>query len=157
MVLRACSAVLRRPFIRRALATKPWVRRVALGAAFRDPRAMSPELAAKTMPLFGGRGFVDAVTAAGRAVQAMVPEAITCPVLLVWGERDVIAPAHCAEDMRDRLPDCELVVFAGAGHTPMIEFPDKFNDVALKFITDPHGGRCGPRRTSHGEHHIPGG
>jgi pimeloyl-ACP methyl ester carboxylesterase len=139
VVLRICSAVLRRRFIRQALATKQWVRRLALGAAFRDPRAMSPDLAAQTMPLFGGPGFVDAVAAAGRAVRATVPEAITCPVLMVWGERDVVAPARCAENMRDKLPDCELVVFAGAGHTPMIEFPDKFNDLALKFLAARNG------------------
>jgi pimeloyl-ACP methyl ester carboxylesterase len=132
VLLRICAAILRRRFIRRALATKPWVRRLALRAAFSDPRAMSPELAAKTMPLFGGPGFVDAVAAAGRAVHATVPEAITCPVLLAWGERDAIAPPWCAQQMHDRLPDSELVVFAGAGHTPMIEFPDQFNDLAVQ-------------------------
>jgi pimeloyl-ACP methyl ester carboxylesterase len=134
VVLRIGSAVLRQNFVRHALATKQWVRRLALRAAFRDPRVMSAELAAKTMPLFGGRGFVDAVAAAGRAVHATVPEAITCPVLLMWGERDVIAPPWCAKQMHDRLPDSELVVFAGAGHTPMIEFPERFNDLALRFI-----------------------
>jgi pimeloyl-ACP methyl ester carboxylesterase len=134
VVLRICAGILRRHFIRSALATKPWVRRLALRAAFRDPRAMSAELAAKTMPVFGGPGFVDAVAAAGRAVRATVPEAITCPVLLMWGEKDVIAPPWCAQQMHDRLPDSELVVFAGAGHTPMIEFPDRFNDLALRFM-----------------------
>jgi pimeloyl-ACP methyl ester carboxylesterase len=136
VVLRICSAILRRRFIRRALATKPWVRRLALRAAFHDPRVMSPELASETMPSFGGRGFVDAVAAAGRAVRATVPEAITCPVLLVWGERDVIAPPRSAQEMYDRLPDCELVVFAGSGHTPMIEFPSRFNDLALRFLAE---------------------
>ena len=142
VLLRICARILRRPFIRRAMATKPWVRRLALRAAFRDPRVMSPELAAETMPLFGGAGFVDAVAAAGRAVHATVAEAITCPVLLLWGERDVIAPPWCARQMHDRLPDSELVVFAGAGHTPMVEFPHQFNGLALRFIaarTDDRG------------------
>jgi pimeloyl-ACP methyl ester carboxylesterase len=143
VVLRMGSAVLRRRFVRRALATKPRVRRLALRAAFRDPRVMSPELAAETMPLFGGGGFVDAVAAAGRAVHATVPEAITCPVLLVWGERDVIAPPRCAQQMHDRLPDSELVVFGGSGHTPMIEFPDQFNDLALRFIAARNGDNRG--------------
>ena len=140
-VLRIGAGILRRRFIRTALATKPWVRRLALRAAFRDPRVMSAELAAKTMPVFGGPGFVDAVAAAGRAVHATVPEAITCPVLLMWGERDVIAPPRCAKQMHDRLPDSKLVVFAGAGHTPMIEFPEQFNDLALRFIAARNGDR----------------
>jgi pimeloyl-ACP methyl ester carboxylesterase len=134
VLLRICGGILRRRVIRSALATKPWVRRLALRAAFRDPRVMSAELAAKTMPVFGGPGFVDAVAAAGRAVRATVPEAIICPVLLMWGEKDVIAPPWCAQQMHDRLPDSELVVFAGAGHTLMIEFPDRFNDLALRFM-----------------------
>jgi pimeloyl-ACP methyl ester carboxylesterase len=139
VVLRICAGILRRRFIRSALATKPWVRRLALRAAFRDPRVMSAELAAKTMPSFGGPGFVDAVAAAGRAVRATVLEAITCPVLLMWGERDVIAPAWCAQQMHDRLPDSELVVIAGAGHTPMVEFPYQFNDLALRFMAARNG------------------
>jgi pimeloyl-ACP methyl ester carboxylesterase len=150
VVLRVCSAVLRRRFIRQALATKQWVRRLALGAAFHDPRAMSPELAAQTMPLFGGLGFVDAVAAAGRAVRATVPETVTCPVLLVWGERDIIAPAWCAQQMHDSLPDSELVVIAGAGHTPMVEFPYQFNDLALKFMAA-RNGDCGGLRGRTGD------
>jgi pimeloyl-ACP methyl ester carboxylesterase len=140
----------------RRLATKPWVRRLALCAAFRDPRVMSAELAAKTKPLFGGPGFVDAVAAAGRAVRATVPEAITCPVLLMWGERDVIAPPRCAKQMPDRLPDSELVVFAGAGHTPMIEFPEQFNDLALRFIAARSGDYSGVRRRTENGLPVPG-
>lgn len=134
VALRICVAILRRPLVRRALATKPWVRRVALGAAFRDTRAMSQELAGRTMPVFGGPGSVDAVGAAGRSVRATVPESITCPVLLVWGERDVIVSPRSARQMHDRLPDSELVVLASSGHSPMIEFPDRFNELALKFM-----------------------
>lgn len=132
--LRLAAAVLRRPFVRRALASKVWVRRLALRAAFADPAAMSPSLAAETMPVFAGPGFVDSVAAAGRSARAAVPEAIPCPVLLVWGERDVIAPAQCAHDMHARLPDSQLVVINGTGHSPMIEDPGAFNEAVLNFV-----------------------
>ncbi|WP_139043301.1 alpha/beta fold hydrolase [Mycobacterium lentiflavum] len=134
VVLRLCSAFLRRRFVRHALATRMWVRQIALRAAFRDPRAMSPELAAMTMPAFGGPGSVDAIPAAARSVHATVPESITCPVLLVWGEHDVVVPPSCAHQMHDKLPDCELAVFSGVGHSPMVELPDRFNDLALNFL-----------------------
>ncbi|TAM69823.1 alpha/beta hydrolase [Mycobacterium sp.] len=146
VALRICTAVLRRGFVRRALTTKAWVRRLALFAAFRDPRVMSPALAAQTMPLFGGPGSADAVAAAGRAVNATVPESITCPVLLVWGEHDAIVPPRCAHEMHEKLPDSELAVFAAAGHSPMVEFPDQFNDLALKFIASHDGERTDVRR-----------
>jgi pimeloyl-ACP methyl ester carboxylesterase len=139
--LRICVAILRRRFVRHALATKPWVRRLALRGAFRDPGVMSPALAALTMPLFGGPGSVDAVAAAGRAVNATVPESITCPVLLVWGEHDAVVPPSAAHQMHAKLPDCELAVFAGSGHSPMVEFPQQFNDLALSFINAHSGSR----------------
>lgn len=133
VALRLGAAVLRRGFVRRALAGKAWVRRLALRGGFRDPASLSPELAAVTMPLFGGPGFVDSVAASGRAVRASVPESIACPTLLVWGEHDVMAPLSCAQDMHSRLPSSELVVISGAGHSPMIEFPEQFNSAVLGF------------------------
>lgn len=150
VVLRLCSAILRRRFVRRALATKTWVRRIALRAAFRDPRVMSPELAAVTMPVFGGPGSADAIPAAARSVHATVPESITCPVLLVWGEHDVVVPPSAAHRMHDKLPDCELAVFSGSGHSPMVEFPDQFNDLALKFLAE----RNADRRSVSKKHQV---
>lgn len=137
VVLRIFAAVLGRRFVRRALVSKPWARRLVLRSGFRDPGVLSARLAAEIMPVFGGPGFVQAVAAAGRAVRAAVPEAITCPVLLIWGEHDVMAPLRCAQDMVRRLAHSELIVIAGAGHTPMIEFPKQFNDAVLTFTADP--------------------
>lgn len=133
VLLRMFSVILRPRFVRRALGTKPWLRRIVLRSGFRDPSAMSPELAAEIMPLFSGPGFIDAVAAAGRAVRRTAPESIACPVLLLWGEHDAMAPLRCAQDMQDRLPDSKLVVVPGAGHTPMIEYPDRFNEAVLAF------------------------
>lgn len=133
VMLRVFAAVLRRRFIRNMLATKPLVRQYALRAAFRDPAVLSPQLAAQIMPLLSAPGFVDAVAAAGRAVRETVPEAIMCPVLLVWGEDDPLAPLHCAEDMQAHLADSTLVAFSACGHTPQIEEPDGFNRAVLEF------------------------
>jgi pimeloyl-ACP methyl ester carboxylesterase len=133
VLLRIGAAIMRRGFIRRALASKAWVRQVALRAGFRDPGVLSPQLAAQIMPVFAGTGFVDSVAASGRAARATAPESIACPVLLVWGEHDAMAPLSCARDMHDRLPDSELAVIGGVGHTPMIESPDEFNRAVLSF------------------------
>ena len=133
VLLRAFCVVLRFQFVRTVLASKPWARQIALQAAFRDPAVLSPELAAQTMPLLNAPGFIDAVAASGRAVRSTVPEAIECPVLLVWGAKDRLAPLRCAEDMQSHLVDSELISFTGSGHTPQIEEPQRFNDVVLKF------------------------
>lgn len=133
MLLRGAAAVLRRGWVRRLLAEKASVRRLALRGAFRDPDVLSQDLAAQTMPVFGGPGFVDSVAAAGRAVRESNPESITCPVLLVWGEHDRMAPVHCAMDMHARLNDSRLVVISGVGHSPMVESPDEFSQAVLGF------------------------
>lgn len=133
VVVRTSTAVLRRPVVRRALVAKQWLRRLALRGGFHDPRAVSPELAALMMPLFGGPGSVDATAAAGRAVRAMEPSTVTCPVLLIWGKHDVMVPLRCAHDLDRLLTDSELIVIPEAGHTPMIEYPDEFNSAVLTY------------------------
>ena len=134
-VLRICAAIAQRDVVRRALATRSWIRRIALRGGFRDPRVLSAELAAQIMPIFAGPGFMDAVAAAGRAVRQTRPSSVSCPVLLLWGEFDVMAPLTCARDMHDELPESELVVINGVGHTPMIESPEAFTRALLQFST----------------------
>ena len=137
VLLRMCAAVMQRGFVRRGLATSARLRRIALRGAFFDPDRLSPALAAQTMPLFAGPGFIDSVAAAGRAVRSTEPESIRCPVLLVWGERDMVAPVRGARDMDARLADSELVVLPNVGHSPMVESPDTFNELVLAFTAQP--------------------
>jgi pimeloyl-ACP methyl ester carboxylesterase len=141
VVVRFSAALMGLRSVRNALATRRWVRRLMLWAAFRDPRAMSPELAGAAMPLLCASGVVEAVAASGRAVRSTVPEQIRCPVLLVWGEHDVMTPARNARDMHARLPDSQLLIFEGVGHTPPIERPDRFNEAVLAFTARPPGQR----------------
>lgn len=56
------------------------------------------------------------------------------PTLLVWGQNDVITPPDVAEEFRDRLADAELHFINRCGHAPMIEHPDQFNEIMLKFF-----------------------
>jgi pimeloyl-ACP methyl ester carboxylesterase len=133
VLLRLCYAVLRLRFVRHLLATKPWALRLLLRGAVHNPRAISPELATFTAPSLNAPGFIGAVAASGRAVRASVPEAITCPVLLLWGEHDRLAPLPSAEDMHARLPDSRLVVVEGVGHIVQWEAPQRFNDAVLSF------------------------
>ncbi|MBB3601108.1 pimeloyl-ACP methyl ester carboxylesterase [Mycolicibacterium sp. BK556] len=131
--LRLGAAVLQRGPVRRALVRSPRFRRLALRAGFRNPDTLSPELAAELMPVFAGPGFVDSVAASGRAARATVPASLECPVLIIWGERDVIAPVRCAQDMHDAVRDSELVVIRDVGHSQMIESPDAFSRAVLDF------------------------
>jgi pimeloyl-ACP methyl ester carboxylesterase len=133
VVLRFFCAVLRRRVVLRALVAHSWLRRGVLIAGFRDPRVVSPELAAEIVPLFNAPGFIDAIAAAGRAVPKTVPESIACPTLLIWGAHDRMAPVQGARELHARLPDSELTIFSDSGHTPPIECSAQFNQTVLSF------------------------
>ena len=63
---------------------------------------------------------------------------IRVPVMIVQGRHDKArTPEHGAE-MRERIPDCVLEVIEDAGHTPQLEQPQAFHDVALPFLTGGH-------------------
>ena len=45
-----------------------------------------------------------------------LPE-IRCPVLIVHGDKDVLVPAENASLIRNRIPQAELLMIPGAGHS----------------------------------------
>jgi len=66
-------------------------------------------------------------------VEHLLPE-IQVPTLLIWGEDDKITPPFVANEFHENLSNAELVWFKKCGHAPMIEHPDKFNQVCLQFL-----------------------
>jgi pimeloyl-ACP methyl ester carboxylesterase len=59
---------------------------------------------------------------------------IQCPVLLVWGTHDVIAPPDMAKEFGQRLPDAELHFIEHCGHALPIERPTEFNHLLEGFL-----------------------
>lgn len=57
---------------------------------------------------------------------------LALPVLMVWGERDVVVPAWSAQRLAARLTDWHLVTLHGVGHLPNDESPN----TAAAAITD---------------------
>jgi pimeloyl-ACP methyl ester carboxylesterase len=61
-------------------------------------------------------------------------EAIRCPVLLVrGGDSDILAP-EIADKMIAMLPDAQMVVVPGAGHTVMMDNPTGFNEAVGSWL-----------------------
>lgn len=58
------------------------------------------------------------------------------PVLILWGERDPIIPAHHGESAHEAIPGSELEVFTDVGHLPQLEAPARFIAVLERFITE---------------------
>ncbi|HEY7069884.1 MAG TPA: alpha/beta fold hydrolase [Acidimicrobiales bacterium] len=56
------------------------------------------------------------------------------PALVVWGERDGVIPPHHGQRAHEALPGSRLEVFAGAGHFPHHEDPERFVSLVRDFV-----------------------
>jgi pimeloyl-ACP methyl ester carboxylesterase len=58
---------------------------------------------------------------------------LTCPSLVVWGDRDPYLPLEFGEALARRLPAAELEVVSGAAHWPWRDEP-RVADRVLAFL-----------------------
>lgn len=56
------------------------------------------------------------------------------PTLLIWGKNDAITPPFVGEEFRKLIPNSELHFIDKCGHAPMMERPEEFNTILLKFL-----------------------
>ncbi len=60
---------------------------------------------------------------------------VTFPVVLIHGNADVLIPIERAKEIKIALPSAIFVELPGAGHMPMLEFPNE-TAKGLKLLTD---------------------
>jgi len=58
------------------------------------------------------------------------------PILIIHGREDRAVPLDRSQTLNELWKSSRLVVFDQAGHTPHEEWPDKFNNVALEFLSE---------------------
>jgi pimeloyl-ACP methyl ester carboxylesterase len=59
---------------------------------------------------------------------------IDAPVLLIWGDRDVIVPVDSMQTALRHLRQAQAAILPGAGHLPYVEQPEAFNRLLLDFV-----------------------
>jgi non-heme chloroperoxidase len=59
---------------------------------------------------------------------------LALPTLLVWGRDEKLMPVAAGEWMRDHVPGSQLVIFERSGHCPMLEEPERFNELVSEFV-----------------------
>jgi len=64
-----------------------------------------------------------------------LPE-LTCPTLLIWGEKDQVLPLTQAEQALKKLRRGQLKVIAECGHAPQLECPEGFLQAVQPFLAD---------------------
>ena len=60
---------------------------------------------------------------------------MTCPVLVVAGELDVLIPLDDAEAMQKAAPNAQLEVVPKSGHMSPVENPKAFLTVLRRFLS----------------------
>ena len=54
---------------------------------------------------------------------------IKCPTLLIWGLNDTITPPSVAHEFNKLIPNTELHFIDYCCHAPMMEHPERFNEI----------------------------
>lgn len=59
---------------------------------------------------------------------------IDIPVNLIWGKNDNITPMFVGEEFKKLIPNAQLEAIDECGHAPMMEHPEKFNNILEQFL-----------------------
>lgn len=79
-------------------------------------------------------GFLRQLDALSRHDAADRLRDITCPVLVMVGEDDCVAPPRYSRQIQERIPQARLTVLRGVGHAPAIEDAGQFNSRLKEFL-----------------------
>jgi pimeloyl-ACP methyl ester carboxylesterase len=119
---------------------RPGLRHRVLAYVFRHPSRIAPDLAYNLMAGTGSPGFLDALDALTDYDFRDRLEEVKVPVLLIWGREDNLVPVEDADEFDRRIPNARKVILEDTGHVPMLERPQRFNDLVVEFLAEPDVG-----------------
>ena len=106
--------------------------------AFAHPARVDPRVVASFAAHLADRRAISRRLAIARRLLPELrwpfrPERIACPVLLVWGDRDLLVFQTGAQRIIDAAPDARLTVIEDCGHCPQLEAVERFCELLLEF------------------------
>ena len=123
------------------------VLRLTVGEAYRQlafarPRAAAGEVVRSFTSHHSSKEAVRSFLDTGRR---LLPElegcfdlaAVTCPVLLVWGDRDRMVTHKGARLVTEALPETTYELLEGIGHCPQVEAADRVASLLVQFGQSP--------------------
>jgi pimeloyl-ACP methyl ester carboxylesterase len=125
------------PRFRRSIASRRKLRAMSLRYTIDSPADLAADLVYMALPAAPDPGFRLALTACRRSWSTAWGERlreITCPTMVVWGERDSLLPLRHGREFARLIPNAEFHAIAAAGHVPMIERPAEFNRLGQEFL-----------------------
>jgi pimeloyl-ACP methyl ester carboxylesterase len=119
------------------LVRRPRLREFALTlGGIHAPASLPEELQAEIL-LTAKRteGFLPALRALASYPLREELSRVTCPTLVVWGDKDTLVGVGHAFELEREIADAEVSIYEGVGHVVMLEAPERFNREVAAFIT----------------------
>ncbi len=108
---------------------------------FYDPKVASKELVDEVFETTKSIPKCMRIVAIAKSAQrnnvALELPKITVPTLLVWGLNDTITPPMVGHEFNRLIPNSELKFIDKCCHAPMMEHPQKFNEMVEDFLVRP--------------------
>ena len=105
---------------------------------FYDPKMASKELVDELYETVNVRiKAIKIIALAKNAIRNNLGEEVSQikqPTLLIWGNNDAITPPFVGQEFHKLIPNSELHFIDKCRHAPMMERPEEFNTILLKFL-----------------------
>ncbi len=106
---------------------------------FYDPKTATKEIIDESFEVINDRSkLIRILSIAKSAIRHNMAKDLPnmkMPVCLIWGEQDEVTPPNVANEFHKLLPNSELTWVEKCGHAPMMEHPDKFNEIVENWLT----------------------
>jgi pimeloyl-ACP methyl ester carboxylesterase len=154
------TLIQREPIVRNLLASPvpmpPAAVRAAVARAYRvmafaKPLAADPGVVAAFASHFHSKRDARRILETARRLFSEIQDPfelskITCPAMVIWGDRDLMVPVAGCERIAEQIADTRVEVLRGIGHCPQVENPDAVAALMLDFLGD--AGIAGGERES---------
>lgn len=131
---RALNRALRHRPVRHTVLRYPATRRAIASGIVDDTRNVDAARLISALDDLGASTFSPTLQAALRYDARVHAPHVRCPTLILWGRRDRLLPLWMGAQLQELIAGSELVVWDDAGHCPMIEHPERFNELIAGFI-----------------------
>ena len=116
---------------------RPRMRELALKGVIAHPNRLSGALAAEQVRGAGTDGFLGALESIFEYDLSERLPLISCPTLVVWGQKDRLISVRDADRFATLIPGARKVLYPDTGHMSMLERPEEFNSLLADFIAQP--------------------
>lgn len=105
---------------------------------FYDPKVANKELVNEVFETVNNRNKLIKILAMAKSAirhnMAKDLPKMKLPCLIIWGKNDNVTPPEVGVEFNNLLPNSDLYWINKCGHAPMMEHPEKFNEILLDWL-----------------------